>query len=135
MIATNASGTCALIGLLLGTLVVSGCHTHQHVALPGSASAAAPEDELPHVNPGDHVRVTMRTGERLNFLVEEVLKDALIAKGGRRFPYEEMARLEKKQLAKGRTTALVVGISAAALTLILLAATAAALAAGLSEFH
>ena len=62
----------------------------------------------------------------------EVGNDALIAKGGRRFLYAEMARLEKTQLAKGRTTALVVGISAAALTFLLLGAYAAAYGSALS---
>ena len=131
MTATNASGTCALIGLLLGTLVVSGCHTQQHLSLPGGASASAPEGELP-LNPGDHVRVTLRTGEHLDFLVDEVLNDALMAKGGRRFPYAEMARLEKMELSKGKTTALVLGISAAAIALLVLAAFGAAYGAALS---
>jgi len=55
-----------------------------------------------------------------------------MAKGGRRFPYAEMARLEKTELSKGKTTALVLGISAAAIALLVLAAFGAAYGAALS---
>jgi hypothetical protein len=126
MIATHASGTCALIGLLAATLAASGCHTHQRVVLPASGSPSASAFELPPVHAGDDVRVTLRTGERLDFSVEEARNDSLIGKGGRRFPYADITRLEKRQLSKGKTVALVLGISAAAFTFLLLAAFAAA---------
>ncbi len=132
MTARDASGTCALIGFLAAALVVSGCHTHQHLSLSASGSTSAPEFEPP-VHAGDNVRITLRTGERLDFSVEQARDDSLIAKGGRRFPYADIARLEKRQLSKGKTIALAIGISAAAFTFLILAAAGAAYGAALGS--
>src|SRR3954452_61952 len=95
--------------VVLSAVLVSGCHTQQRIELPGSVSpsSAPPGIALSGVKAGDTVAVTLKSGEKLGFPVQDVQQDGLVARGGRRFLYQDMARLEKRQLSKGKTAWLV----------------------------
>jgi hypothetical protein len=79
------------------------------IAVPGSPppakSAVATE-----LKAGDRVRVTMRSGNREAFVIVEAQVEALVAEDGRRFPYADIALLEKTRISKTKTIALIAAL-------------------------
>lgn len=105
---------------ILITTLLTGCHAQQRIDIPGEAPSR------PHaaVQPGDHVKVTLQSGTIVYLTVAEVRPEELVGTTGQRLAYQSMSKLERRQVAPGRTVLLVVG----SLALIVFAVTAAALA-------
>jgi hypothetical protein len=80
------------------------------------------------------VRATLLNGNVVNFKVKDLQSDALIAQDGQRILYRDIARLDHRRVAKGRTAALVAGLTVAGFAL-LVAAAAAVPAAYLLATH
>jgi hypothetical protein len=95
------------IGVLLGAAILAGCHSRLPIAVPGSTPPSATSAVVTELKAGDHVRVTMRNGSREAFVMVEAQVDALVAEDGRRFPYADIALLEKTHVSKKKTIALI----------------------------
>jgi hypothetical protein len=81
------------------------------VALPNSTPSSHRSVAFAGLAAEDNVRVTLRNGSKEVFDSAEVQADALIAEDGRRFPYSDIASLEKEHLSKRKTIALIVAMS------------------------
>ena len=115
-----------LTASVLCVLLAAGCSSHQRIEMPGVSSATVPPSpSVDHLKAGDTVRITMRTGETLSFPIQEVQPDGLVAKGGSRFLYRDIARLEKRHFEKTKTIALAVGLGIAAFSILILVVIAA----------
>jgi hypothetical protein len=90
----------------------------QPVSIPSGASPPS----LPAINPGDTVVVTTRTPKKMKFVVTSVEADALVGKEVR-VAYADMTTLEVQRLRKGATTALLVAVVFAVLTIVAVAET------------
>jgi hypothetical protein len=129
MSATTARSTrhgvkAQLVALVTVSALLAGCHIQTRVALPGDSP---PTGTVPAatVKAGDEVRIVMRDGTLVGATVVTAQPDALVASGGRRYPYAEMATLEIRALSVGRSAGVVAGVIAgtwALFTLLLLAA-------------
>ena len=64
---------------------------------------------------GDTVRVTMRTGEKVTFTLEEVRAEGVVAKDGRHISFGDIWQLEKRHTSGTKT------VVAVAIPLVLLA--------------
>ena len=118
MTAATRPGMRPLIAVIVGAIFVGGRHTQQRIELPGGPPSSSPAGiAVSELKASDTVQVTMKSGDKLSFPIQEVQSDGLVAEGGKRFLYQDMARLDKRQLAKGRTAGLVVGITAGALVI------------------
>ncbi len=106
---------------ILITTLLTGCHAQQRIDIPGGAP---PRPHAAAVQPGDHVKVTLQSGTIVYLTVAEVRPEELVGTTGQRLAYQSMSKLERRQVAPGRTVLLVVG----SLALIVFAVTAAALA-------
>ena len=111
--------------VVLFCFVLTACHTHQRVALPGASGTPPASTGSASVARGDHVRATLLNGNVVNFKVEDVQSDALIAQDGQRILLQDIARLDHRRLAKGRTAALIAGLTVAGFALLVAAAFAA----------
>ena len=114
--------TPAVTIVLLSALVLSGCHSMARVALPDSTPPPPNAAVFAHLKAGDNIRVTMQTGEQVTFTLAEVQTEGLVAQDGRHIPFRDMAQIEKRHISPGRTVGLVVGIFAAWLALLVVAA-------------
>jgi len=63
--------------------------------------------------PGDHVRVWVRDGRKLDLQLTAVEPDALVS-GEQRIPLKDIERVERRQINWTRTTLLLVGMGLAA---------------------
>lgn len=114
--------------IILIAALLSGCRAHLRVAIP-----AASPPQLQHagtVEPGDHVRVKLRSGATMSFEVAEVRPDALVGTQGEQVRYDAMAQLDRSKFSPVRTIILVGG-ALALLVMTLTAAAYASLAGGL----
>lgn len=112
--------------VVLFCFVLTACHTHQRVALPGGSGTPPASTGSASVARGDQVRATLLNGNVVNFKAEDVQSDALIAQDGQRILLQDIARLDHRRLAKGRTAALIAGLTVAGFALLAAAALAAA---------
>jgi hypothetical protein len=113
--------------LLTAFAVAGNACTSMHpvpMVTPGSAQSTAT------VKPGDKVRLTMRDGRSVTFVVQEVDNTAIVAQGSTRYPLDDITTLERKGFSGPKTAALVAGAAAVAL-LFAWAAAVASLAEGL----
>ena len=78
------------------------------------------------VKPGDNVMVQTRDGERWRFVVEQIDGETIVARGGTRFPRENVVRLWRRSFSGPKTAGLIAGI-VGGVFLMLGIATAAAL--------
>ncbi len=104
----SAVGVCARVtSIILIAALLSGCRAHLRVAIP-----AASPPQLQHagtVEPGDHVRVKLRSGATMSFEVAEVRPDALVGTQGEQVRYDAMAQLDRSKFSPVRTIILVGG--------------------------
>jgi hypothetical protein len=125
----SAVGVCARVtSIILIAALLSGCRAHLRVAIP-----AASPPQVQHagtVEPGDHVRVKLRSGATMSFEVAEVRPDALVGTQGEQVRYDAMAQLDRSTFSPVRTIILVGG-ALALLVMTLTAAAYASLAGGL----
>lgn len=109
--------------VVLSILAFTACHSHVRVAVPGGLPAQSTPSTDVALHPGDHARVTLVDGKIITFVVGNVDRDALVTSDGRRIAYQDMSRLEKRQVSAGKTTAFVVGaVVVIPIVLVLLAA-------------
>ncbi len=113
--------------VLLSAQMLSGCHSRVPIAVPDSTSGPPTAAVLSQLKADDEVRVTLRDGSIAEFVVAEVQADALVAEDGRRFSYADMTRLEKTHVSKGKTIALVGGLIAMGLLVVIVIQTGAAI--------
>ncbi len=66
----------------------------------------------------------MKSGETLSFPIQELRPEGIVARGGSRFLYRDIARLEKRQFEKTKTIALVLGLGVAAFCVLIVLALA-----------
>jgi hypothetical protein len=125
----SAVGVCARVtSIILIAALLSGCRAHLRVAIP-----AASPPQVQHagtVEPGDHVRVKLRSGATMSFEVAEVRPDVLVGTQGEQVRYDAMAQLDRSTFSPVRTIILVGG-ALALLVMTLTAAAYASLAGGL----
>lgn len=98
------------IGIVLSAAILSGCHSRVPIEVPGSTPPPPTAAVFTKLKAEDKVRVTLRNSNMEVFVVAEVQAEALVAKDGRRFPYADIARLEKTHVSKFKTIALIVAI-------------------------
>jgi hypothetical protein len=96
--------------VVLSAIILSGCHSRTRVAVPDSTPPPPNSAVFAQLKPGDNVRVTLRTGEKVTFTLAEVQPDALVAKDGRHFAFRDMTQLDKRHLSPWKTVGLAVGI-------------------------
>jgi hypothetical protein len=80
------------------------------IVLPDATPPPPGSAVFTELAPEDKVRVTLRNGSTEVFVIAEAQADALIAEDGRRFPYADIARIEKTRVSKGKTIALIVAM-------------------------
>jgi hypothetical protein len=100
-----------LVCLVLCAVLLSGCssmRTIQPITAPGQPAFGP-------VTAGDTVRVRLRNGERLEFEVQQVQGDTLIAKGGTAVSRADIVQLQRESFSPVKTWSLVGGITAAAI--------------------
>jgi len=85
------------------TMLLSGCQSMRPVDLSGN------EPLIAKVRTGDHVRIWMRDGRKLDLQLTAVEPDALVS-GEQRVPLKDVERIERRQINWTRTTMLLVGL-------------------------
>jgi len=129
----GSSGSAVGIGarvtsIILIAALLSGCRAHLRVAIP---TASPPQlQNAGTVEPGDRVRVKLRSGATMSFEVAEVRPDALVGTQGQQVRYDAMTQLDRSTFSPVRTVILVGG-ALALLVMTLTAAAYASLAGGL----
>jgi hypothetical protein len=93
---------CMLVGVLLVT--GSGCAVMQPI--PPSTNPAQPG--YSRIESGQYVVLDLRDGRQVEFVVDRVEPDGIVAVGGTRYANTEIARASRRRLTKGE--ALVVGV-------------------------
>jgi hypothetical protein len=106
---------------ILLALVASACQATRRVTLSTGLAPAQRAEVLSFVKAGDRVRLRTADGQVHAITVAAVKPDALVAGDGRRFALREIASLERKALAKGRTIALITVVGLAVLFVVVLA--------------
>ena len=91
--------TPAVTIVLLSALVLSGCHSMTRVALPDATPPPPNAAVFAHLKPGDDIRVTMQTGEKVTFTLADVQTEGLVADGRRHIPVRDMAQIEKRHIS------------------------------------
>lgn len=94
--------------VILIAAMLAGCHARQRLDIPG---VAPPRPDAASVQPGNHVKIKLRSGKIVSFTVAEVRSDQLVGTKGQQVDYQSMTRLERTHLAVGRTIVLVVGLA------------------------
>ena len=115
----------SLAVVVLFSFVLTACHTHQRVALPGGSGTPPASTGSASVARGDQVRATFLNGNVVNFKVEDVQSDALIAQDGQGILFRDIARLDHTKVAKGRTVALIALLAVAGFSVLVVIALAA----------
>jgi len=96
--------------VVLSALILSGCHSRVPIGVPDSTPPPPTAAVLTELKVGDQVRVTLRNGSVVESVVADLQAEALVAGDGRRFPYADMARLERIRVSPAKTAALVGGL-------------------------
>jgi len=86
---------------LCGLMVLAGCTGFRPVP-----TTTSPDVAKSFVQPGDHVRITVRGGERFETTVVQIQADGFVVSGTRLVPYNEIVRLERHGFSAGRTITL-----------------------------
>jgi len=97
--------------IVVSALFLNGCHTMTRVGVPDSTPPPPSAAVFAELKPGDNVRITLRSGEKVGFVFSEARADGLVGQDGRHVPYSDVAQLEKRQLSRSRTIWLTVGIA------------------------
>jgi hypothetical protein len=92
--------------LMVGLLVPTGCTSMRPVRM-----AAPAEPTYGQVQPGDTVMVRTPDGERWRFVVEQIDGDTIVARGGTRFPREQVVELWRRSFSGPKTVGLIAGIA------------------------
>ena len=93
--------------VLMGAVLLStGCTSMRQVRV-----AAPAEPTYGQVQPGDTVMVRTPDGERWRFEVEQIDGDTIIARGGRRFPRDQVVQLWRRSFSGPKTVGLIAGIA------------------------
>jgi hypothetical protein len=97
----------AIALLCVVSLFLTSCYSLQPVTIPSGQTPPS----LPDLKVGDTVVVTTRAGgsKKFAFEVDAIEPDALVGHDVR-VPYVDMTTLGVKQLRKGATTVLIVGV-------------------------
>lgn len=103
--------------VLLSALLLSGCHSMTRVVLPDSTPPPPNAAVFAQLKAGDTVRVTMRTGEKVTFTLEEVRAEGVVAKDGRHIPFGDIGQLERRHFS-GTKTVVVIAIPLVLLALV-----------------
>jgi len=61
------------------------------------------------ISEGDTVMVQTRDGERWRFQVQEIDGDTIVARGGHRFPSNDIVQVWRRSFSGPKTTGLIVG--------------------------
>lgn len=88
--------------------------------LPDSTPAPPMSAVFTELRAEDKVRVTLRNGSKEVFVIAQAQADALVAEDGRRFPYADIALLERTRLSKAKTIPLITAMPFIALFLVAL---------------
>jgi len=108
--------------VLIGALLLSvGCTSMRPVRV-----AAPAEPTYGQVQPGDTVMVQKADGGRSRFVVEQLDGDTIIARGGRRFPRQDIVHLWRRSFTVPKTACLIAGIAGGLYVMVGLAAVSAA---------
>jgi hypothetical protein len=111
-----------LVGVTVGPSL-GGCTSMRVV--PPAALGAAPS--LSRIKHGDTVTVLTRDGQVSTFRVLTVERDALVAVDHMRYPRDAIVRLERREINKVRTIALMAGAAGTAVVVTLAWAVASVL--------
>jgi hypothetical protein len=104
------------MGAILIAVILSGCH--HMVPVVDTLSSVPTAVGVSTLAVGDQVRVRLRNGDSAMCVVAEIRADALVAEDGRRFNYADVARLEKRRVAKSRTIVLIAAMPIIMLVLV-----------------
>lgn len=127
---TRSKADPALAAILVSALFLNGCHTTTRVALPDAAPTPA-AISFSELRAGDNVRVTLKSGGKVSFVLSEVRADALVGESGQAIALGDIADVRKQTFSGARTTWLIIGV-AGGLAFLVVAAMAAATASLLS---
>jgi hypothetical protein len=94
--------------LISALLLSTGCTSMQRIRV-----AAPNEPTYGQVQPGDTVIVQKPDGKRWRFVVEQIEGDTIIARGGTRFPRQDIVHLWRRSFSgpKTATACLIAGIA------------------------
>ncbi|MFK3839571.1 hypothetical protein [Serratia sp. NPDC087055] len=124
-----------LAPFILGLVIMSlcGCTTYNPVAL--QQKAIGQEGSYYHLQPqvyiGDHLKYGLKDGSGGEMNVAKIEPNAIIADTGEIIPFTQISFLERQDISKGKTAALVGG-GAVATTAIVIVAGLTILAAGIT---
>jgi hypothetical protein len=123
-------GSRGLTCLLAVLLAASGCKTYTPVSKAGSPQFTR-ERVAEDLKAGDTVKIITKDGRDLKFKVEQIGAETISGEN-QSVPFPEIARLEKRKVSAGKTTALGLGVTATVAVILgaIAAGAAAALAAG-----
>ena len=97
----------AVAVVLIGALLLTtGCTSMRPVRV-----ATPAEPTYGQVKPGDTVMVQTPDGERWRFVVEQIDGDTIVARGGTRFPREQVVHLWRRSFSTPKTVGLIAGIA------------------------
>lgn len=118
--------------LLAAMMAASGCTTYRPIT--GAASPQLTSDLMAQsIKAGDTVKIVTKDGRDLKFKVEQVGTESISGEN-QSVSFQEIAKLEKRKVSAGKTTALGLGMAATVAVIlgaIVVAAGAAALAGGM----
>ena len=92
--------------LIFVLLLSTGCTSMRRIGV-----ATPNEPTYGQVKPGDTVMVQKPDGERWRFVVEQIDGDAIIARGGTRFPRQDIVHLWRRSFSGPKTAGLIAGIA------------------------
>ena len=93
--------------VLIGAMLLSaGCTSMRRIRV-----ATPAEPTYGQVQPGDTVMVQTPDGERWRFVVEQIDGETIIARGGTRFPREQVVQLWRRSFSGPKTIGLIAGIA------------------------
>ena len=106
--------------IVVSALFLNGCHTTTRVGVPDSTPPPPSAAVFAELKPGDNVRITLRSGEKVGFVLSQARADGLVGQDGRHVPYRDIAQLEKRHFSGSRTAWLTVGIAGGFFLLVLI---------------
>jgi len=89
--------------VVLSAFILNGCQTLTRITLPDSTPPPPNAAVFAQLKAGDTVRVTMRTGEKVTFTLEEVRAEGVVAKDGRHISFGDIRQLEKRHISGTKT--------------------------------
>ena len=92
---------------VLCAALLSGCSSMRTI----QPATAPDQPAFGAVEAGDTVRIRLRSGERLEFEVEQIQGSTIVAKGGTRFSREDIVQLQRASFSHVKTWSLVGSIT------------------------